>query len=207
MVKSYKSQSFMNGLKFSCINAIRANKIKLIISFIFIVVAISTGVFVAIRSHRNCSLYCLQEINLESFYTGFAASSSAFFSRCFSLCINFVLITGFAFVPSLFPLTLVLVVYRSYLFGLNFVLIFIFYGVGSIFTAVVIVLPCQLLTIFAMVAYYLVLQQIICNFKKYGCAEFNKNLFIICGLVFFLLINLAETLLLFFLNGRVILVI
>ena len=197
----------MSGLRFSCVNAIKANKLKLIITFAFVLIAICTGVFIAIRSNNNFSLYNLKEICLDDFYSGIVASSSAFGQRCISLVINVVILTGLSFSPFLFPLAQVLFVYRSYLFGLNFTLIFIFYGVGSIFTAVVIILPCQLLTLFVLIMFYIVLQRINCNCQRFGTCECNRGLFILLGFVIVILLNLAETLLLCVLSGRVILVI
>lgn len=207
MVKSYKTHSFIDGLKFSCGNALKANKVKLIITFALILVAICTGVFIAVRSSNNYSLCNLREISLENFYTGFAASASAFGARCFSLCVNVVILTCLSFSPFLFPLAQVLFIYRGYLFGLNFALIFIFYGIGSMFTAVIIILPCQLFTIFALVVFYIILDRLNCNCKKYGGTECNRILYVLIGLLILILINLVETLLLCVLNGKVILVI
>ena len=181
MVRSYKTHSFINGLKFSCGNALKANKVKLIITFALILVAICTGVFIAIRCNINYTLYCLREISLDGFYSGFTASASAFGARCLSLSVNIIILTCLSFSPFLFPLAQVLFVYRAYLFGLNFALIFIFYGIGSIFTAVIIILPCQLLTLFVLVIFYVCLDRLNCNCKKYGGTECNRFLYILIG--------------------------
>lgn len=205
MVKSYKTHSFFNGLKFSCANTLRENKIKILITFALVLIAISTGVFIAVKSHSH--LGRLQEISVDGFLSGFTASSSAFFQRCFSLTINVVILTGLSFAPYLYPLAAILFIYRGYLFGLNFALIFVFYGVGSIFTAVVIILPCQLLTLVGLVMFYVVLQRINCNCQKYGGTDCNRMLYFVIGLLLMLIINLVETLLLILLSGRVIMVI
>ncbi len=207
MSKSNFIHSFFNGCKRSLADAVRANKIKLIVTFMFVLVAISTGIFVAIKCHYNFSLGRLQEINLDNFYSGVAASSSAFFQRCISLVVNFALLTGLAFSPVLYPLACALFIYRGYLFGLNFTLIFIFYGFGSFFSAILIILPCQLITLFAMIMYFIVLQKINCNLARFGRCECNRLMFIIFGFVLFILLNLAETILLCALSGKVILVI
>ncbi len=207
MVKSYKAHSFVNGLRFSISNAIKENKAKIIISFVLILIAISVGVFVAIRSNNNCSLYYIREISLDSFYSGFAASSSAFVSRSISIIVNIAILTALSFSPYLFPLAEVLFVYRAYLFGLNFTLIFVFYGISSLFTAVIIILPCQLFIIFALVMYYIILSKINSNCQRFGGTEVNRLLYILLGLLIVILINLVETILLCVLSGRVILVI
>lgn len=207
MKKSYKAQSFINGLRFSCVGAIKANKGKIILTFVLIFIAICTGVFIAIKSHNNYSLGYLQEIDVCDFYTGFVASASAFFSRSISLVVNVVILTGLSFSIYLFPLSQILFIYRGYLFGLNFALMFIFYGVGGIFTAIVIVLPCQLITLFVLVMFYMIFCNINRNCQKYGNCDCNRFVFVLSALFLVILINLLETLLLLLLSGRVILVI
>ena len=123
MVKSYKTHSFVDGLRFSCVNAIKANKVKIFVTFVFVLIAIFTGVFIAVKANNAYELCNLREINLDGFYSGFAASSSAFFARSFSLVVNVLLLSVLTLSPFLFPLACVLFVYRGYLFGLNFALI------------------------------------------------------------------------------------
>ncbi len=207
MAKSYKMQTFKNGLKYSCISAVKANKIKLIATFVLVFIAIITGILVAIKAKNSYALGRLQDIDINNFYNGFVLSSSAFFLRCFSLFLNLAILTALAFAPKLFFLSEILFVYRAYLFGLNFSLIIIFYGFGAIFTAFVVVLPLQLLTLFAMIMYSIVLMKININARCYGTCECNKAVFITLAFVAFFLLNLAETLLLISLNGKVIMVI
>lgn len=207
MVKSLKANVFFGNLKFSCLNAIRTNKIKFLIVLFLVMVAIATGVFVAIKSNNNCTLYNLQEIDLENFYSGVTASSSAFLSRSLSLLVNVAILSILAFSPYLFPLACTLFVFRAYLLGLNFALIFVFYGIGSIFTAVIIILPCQLLMLFGLVLFYIVLQKMNSNCRCYGSCEVNRLAFVLLGFVLLILINFVETLLLCLLSGKVILVI
>lgn len=207
MIKSYKTHSFINGLRFSCVNTIKENKIKIFLSFAFVLIAISTGIFIAVKSNNSYSLGQLQEIDLSQFYLGIAASSSAFFSRCLSITINVVILSVLSFSVYLFPLAEILFVYRGYLFGLNFALIFIFYGIGSSITAIVVILPCQLLTLFVLIMFYFVLTKMNRNCKRFGGAECNRFFYIVVALILLLLINLVETFLLCILNGRVIMVI
>lgn len=207
MVKSYKTHSFVDGLRFSCVNAIKANKVKIFVTFVFVLIAIFTGIFIAVKANNAYELCNLREINLDGFYSGFAASSSAFFARSFSIVVNVLLLSVLTLSPFLFPLACVLFVYRGYLFGLNFALIFIFYGIGSMVTAVVVILPCQLLTLFVMIMFYIILQRMNTNCKKFGRSDGNRIMFILLALLILVLINLVETLLLCVLNGSVILVI
>lgn len=207
MIKSYKYQSFINGIKFSCLNAFRTNKIKIILTFFFVVIGVSTGVFVAIKSNNDCCLGQLQDICLDDFFSGFTASSSAFAVRCFSLLINAVILILLTLSPYLFFLAEVLFVYRAYLFGLNLTLIFVFYGVSGIVTGIIIVLPCQLLILLAMILFYIILQKSNIDRKKYGYCECNRILLMVVFVIFLFLVNLTETLLLCLLNGKVIMVI
>lgn len=203
----YKSHSFINGLRFSCVKAMKENRIKFIITLVLVLIAISAGVFVAIKNTANSSLSSLQEISLDDFASGFVGSSSAFFSRTLSLTINVLILFGVSFVPFLFPLAEVLIVYRSYLFGLNFALIFLLYGLGGSLTAIVVILPCQLLTLFILIMFYLVLSKINGNCKRYGGTDCNRFLFLLFGFLLLIAVNLVETILLYLLNGQVILVI
>ena len=207
MLRSYKSHSFINGLRFSCVKAVRENRVKFIISLILILIAISVGVFVAIKYNNSKSLSSLQEINLDDFKSGFVGPSSAFFSRTLSLTVNVVILFGISFVPVLFPLAEVLIVYRSYLFGLNFALIFILYGLGGSLTAIIVILPCQLTTLFILLMFYLVICKINSNCKLYGGTDCNRFLFLLLAFLLLIVVNLVETLLLYLLNGQVILVI
>lgn len=203
----YKSHSFINGLRFSCVKAMKENRVKFILTLILVLIATSAGVFVAIKNTANSSLSSLQEISLDDFASGFVGSSSAFFSRTLSLTINVLILFGVSFVPFLFPLAEVLIVYRSYLFGLNFALIFLLYGLGGSLTAIVVILPCQLLTLFILIMFYLVLSKINGNCKRYGGTDCNRFLFLLFGFLLLIAVNLVETILLYLLNGQVILVI
>lgn len=207
MIKSYKSHSFVNGLKFTCSRAMKENRAKFLFTVFGVIIAIFTGIFIAIKFNNACSLSKLQEIDLDNFYVGFTGSSSAFFSRTLSLTINVVILFGLSFVPFLLPLAEVLLIYRGYLFGLNFALIFLIYGLGGSLTAIIVILPCQLLTLYILILFFLIISKMNSNCKKFGGSECNRFGFLIVVLVILLIINLIETLLLFFLKGTVIMVI
>ena len=190
MGKFNRSANLVN-FKYSLLSALKEKKWKLFISIIISVIAIFTGVFIAIKYNNSERLASLQEISLDKFLSGFAGSSSAFFSRTISLCINSVLLFVFSFSPLLFPLAQVLFAYRGYLFGLNFALVFIMYGLGGSLTAIVVILPCQLLTIAALIVFYLLLTHFNSCAKKYGRASYNRILFLIIGFAVLVLINLV----------------
>ncbi len=207
MVKSFRAKGIANELKFSCGNAVRANKVKFFTIVALALAAIAIGVVVAVKSHNNFDLCRLREINLDDFYAGVAASSSAFLSRCLSLLVNVVLICLLSLSPYLFPLACALFVFRAYLFGLNFALIFVFYGIGSLFTAVVIILPCGLMTLLALILFYVILERLNYGCKRYGGAQVSRVAIVISAILILLALNLVETVLLCILSGRVIVVI
>ncbi len=207
MFKSYKSHSFVNGLRFSISKTLKENRAKFFVTAVLCLIAISVGIFVAIKYSNASNLSSLQEISLDDFQKGFVGSSSAFFSRTLSLFVNVLILFGVSFLPFLFPLAEILFVYRSYLFGLNFALIFLLYGFGGSLTAIIIILPCQLFTLFLLVMFYLVMSKINSNCKKFGGTECNRLIFFLLAFLALVLINLLETLLLYLLNGQVILVI
>ncbi len=207
MTKSYRTKNFFEGLRFSCSETLKTNKKKFVLTFVLVFVAIFTGVFVAIKSNNNNSLGQLQEIDLSGFYNGFVASSGAFVSRSLSLLINVLLLVVLSLSKFLFPLAEVLFVYRGYLFGLNFTLILIFYGIGGIITAVVVVLPLQLLSLFVLVVFFVVLSKCNRDCRRYGRGDCNRSVLAVGVLLVLLVLNLLETVFLIVLNGKVILVI
>ena len=207
MRKSYKTNAFFSGLKFSFERTIRENKWKIILTSLLVIVAIVFGVVVAVKADFADTFKALQEINIKGFQDGFVASTSAFFARALSLIFNVILLFGFSFSPFLMIFAEVLLCYRGYLFGLNFALIFVFYGLGSMITAIVVILPCQILTLLALILFYCVVSKVNSNCKKYGSSDCNRATLFVLALIVVLLLDLVETLLLFLLNGKVIMVI
>ena len=207
MARSYKAKNFFEELRFSSIETIKTNKKKFVLTFVLVFVAIFTGVFVAVKSNNHNALGQLQEIDLSGFYNGFVASSGAFVSRSLSLLVNVLLLIVLSLSKFLFPLAEVLFVYRGYLFGLNFTLVLIFYGIGGIITAVVVVLPLQLLSLLVLIAFFVVVSKCHYDCRRYGRGDCNRVVLAVVVLIFLLLLNLLETLLLIVLNGKVILVI
>ena len=207
MAKSYKAKSLISCVAFSCESAIRQNKWKIILTTLLSVAAIVFGIIVAAKADFAQVFKSLQEINIAGFQSGFVASSSAFFARCFSLLFNILLLFLLSLSPFLFPLAEILLAYRGYLFGLNFALIFIFYGLGSMISAIVIVFPCQIATLFVLILFYIILFQQNKNSKKFGSCDCSRGKLILTFAVIVLVLNLVETLLLFLLSGKVIMVI
>ena len=207
MIKSYKSRSLFSSLKFSFGDAVRKNKWKLILSILIAVAGIVFGIIIATKADLNDALKTLQDISIKNFQNGIVGSAGAFFARFFSLLFNVLLLVLFSLSGYMFPLAQILFAYRGYLFGANFALIFVFYGFGSTITAIAVILPVQLAIMFVLIIFYLILLQMNTDSKKYGRCEGNRVLFVVLAVVLLLLLDVVETLLLWLLNGKVILVI
>ena len=207
MIKSYKSRSLFENLKFSFGDAVKKNKWKLILSVLLAVAVIVFGVVIAVKTDLNDALKTLQDISIKNFQNGIVGSAGAFFARFFSLLFNVLLLVVFSFSGYMFPLAEILFAYRGYLFGVNFALIFVFYGFGSAISAIVVILPVQLVIMFVLIMFYLLLFQMNTDNKKYGYCGGNRVLFVVIVVLLLLLLDLVETLLLLLLNGKVILVI
>ena len=207
MIKSYKSRSLFSTLKFSFGDAVRKNRWKLIFSIFIAVAGIVFGVVIATKADLNDALKTLQDISIKNFQNGIVGSAGEFFARFFSLLFNVFLLVLFSFSSYMFPLAEILFAYRGYLFGVNFALIFVFYGFGSAITAIAVILPVQLIIMFVLIMFYLILLKMNSDNKRFGCSEGNRFVFVILVVILLLFLDLVETLLLLLLNGRVILVI
>ena len=206
MIKSYKARSFFSGLCFSFETGLKKNKWKIILTIVLMIAGIVGGIVVATKTNAYNSFKAIQEIDVNGFEKGVVASSSAFLSRTFSLLFNVLLLVICSFTIFTMPLAEILLIYRSYLFGLNFALVFVFYGFGSLLTAIVVILPCQLLTLVVLAVFYILLANENSLCKKYGSGDFNRVTFVLVSLLILFLINVLETILLVLLNGKVILV-
>ncbi len=207
MVKAMKFQTLFGEIKYFLSNSIRESRGKFLLSVIISLMGIGVGVFFAIKTNSNNGFGALQEIDVSDFSNGFVASSSAFFSRTISLTLNAILLVVFSLSPVMTTFSLILFAYRGYLFGLNFALIFHFYGLGSMITAIVVILPCQLLMLFSLIVFFVLISNANQNCKKFGRADVNRVAIVFLGILFLTLENLVETLLLFLLSGKIILVI
>lgn len=171
-------------------------------------VGILTGIFTAIKIAQCGEKELFEAFNLTYTLKDLENFSSNFFGRFFSCELVVVILLGFSFTPYLYFFGFCLLAYRSFLISINSVMIIITFSISGILKILLIILPCQLLMIFAMIGYFV-----------YSCSSFKINKYLKCKklspvLLPFLIVslvliicNILETLLLFIFKSNVILVI
>lgn len=206
MKKSYKSQSLFSEVKFFVLDAIKQNKLKIIISICCLFVALLTGIIIAIK-YYDASTICLSNYGLADFSGGIISSS--FFSRFFSMILIMLLLFACSFTVWTFPLGILILVYRTYLLGLNLTLMFILYGIPGMLVSLIIALPCQLAIVFVLLIYFVLMYSNQCACKQFGSYRGmqGKLKILLWVLLILFICNLFESLVLVIFNVNVILVI
>lgn len=181
------------------------------ITLIFILIALVgflTGIFAAIKYQNGYSLLDFNDFSLTSYLSGDLGTSNLFYSRLLSTSVVSVIVLVSSFSVYLFPVSLVVLLYRAYLLSLNCTIIILFNGLGGIVCALLIVLPCQLISLFLIIMFCSYAFKYACAKRRYGvCNEFKIwNKFLIF-LALLLLVNLIETFLLYIFSSKIILVI
>ena len=200
MIK-YGSKIAISELKFSFSAWVKKNLWKIVLSVLLVLVAVVCGIVIAIKKDLSGALKTLQNISLKRFEDGVVGSSTNFLARGVSILFNVLLLLLFSMSRHMFPLAEILFCYRGYLFGINYALIFVFYGIGGFLPAILVILPCQIITFCALLLFYLLLSG-----KDYCGIVSKKWVVIVVGIGILLLVNVVETALLYLLGGKVILV-
>lgn len=207
-MKSYSFVGKYTNLKYTVLSFIKVNKIRLFILLFLTVVGFLTGVFTAIKYLNGGQVFNFNDYGISEFANGNIATSSLFFKRlisysCFLLILLICSLTAF-----LFPIGCFVIVYRSYLLGLNIAIMVALYGLGGILTALLIILPIQLLIIAMSCLFFCMIRNRCLIKKKYGKAiGLNAFLIFLIFILILTLLNLIETLLLILFSAQVILVI
>lgn len=203
-MKSFSRRRFGN-FKYNFIDSFKANKKTTFFLIIFLLLGILTGIFTAIRYAKGASLIAFNDFSLSQYLAGDLGTFGLFFNRLFSNTIVTIIICICSSTIFLIPINLIVLTYRAYLVSLNCSLIIIINGFSGIISCLLIILPCQLIS--------LLIITIFCSYsfkravlkKKYGssCKIWDKFL-----LTFFLLLitNGIETLLLYLFSSKIILV-
>ena len=204
-MKNFSPSRKWGGIKYKLVDTISQNKKTTFFLIIFALIGFLTGIFTAIRYGNGESLVCFNDFSLSQYLSGELGTRDLFLSRLFSttICTLIIFITSFS--VFLLPVGFILITYRAYLISLNCSLIIIVNGLGGILTCLLIIIPCQILSLLALALF--------CSFsckravakKKYGtsCKIWDKLL--ICYIAL-LVINGLETLLLYLFSSRIILV-
>lgn len=200
-------QSARGGIK----NYIRKYKILLIVLSFVALVSVLTGVFTAIKNADNYSSVWFDNYNIMNFYNSKIGTWELFFNRfgSYLICLGIVFASSFNVLLS--PFSIMAIVIRSYLVGLNCCFMFLLFGLSGMLTTIIIILPIQLINVLLLIAFCSLMFVRARNKQKYGsyCIGGEKKPFVLflIFLVLFTLVNVVETLLLFIFSSKIILVI
>lgn len=200
-------QSARGGIK----DYIRKHKILLIVLSFVALVSVLTGVFTAIKNADNYSSVWFDNYNIMNFYNSKIGTWELFFNRFGSYLICLGIVFASSFNVFLSPFSVVVLVIRSYLVGLNCCFMFLLFGLSGMLTTIIIILPIQLINVLLLIAFCSLMFVRARNKQKYGsyCIGGEKKPFVLflIFLVLFTLVNVVETLLLFIFSSKIILVI
>lgn len=204
MKNIYASRKF-NGLKYKITDVFRENKKSTLFYILFCLIGLLTGIFTAIKYANGASLINFNDFSLSQYLAGELGSKDLFFSRLISSTVITVIICLNSFSIYLIPISFLLITYKAYLISLNCSLIIIVNGLGGIVTCLLIIFPCQIIGLLILALFCAISCKRAIVKRKYGtsCKILDKFL-----IVYFLLIilNIIETILLYFFSSRIILV-
>ena len=196
-----------SGLKYKIAEGFRNNKKTCFFIFIVALIGILTGVFTAINYCNGATLINFNDFSLCKYLSGELGSLELFFSRFFSYTVIILIVSLSSLSVFILPINFFLVAYRGYLLSLNVSIMVILYGVGGMMTGLLIILPCQLLSLFLISVYICVANNRAFMKKRYGRCDFKMWDKLLIIIILLTVINLIETLLLYIFSSKVILVI
>ena len=204
-MKTFSRRGRFGNLKYNILDSFKSNRKTTFFLIIFLLLGLLTGIFTAIRYAKGASLISFNDFSLSQYLSGDLGTSDLFFNRLFSNTLVISIICVCSNSVFLLPINLIILTYRSYLVALNCSLIIIVNGFSGVICCLLIILPCQLIslliiTIFASYSFKRAVLK-----KKYGssCKIWDKYL-----IAFFclLVVNGLETLLLYLFSSQIILV-
>ena len=203
MFKQKRTNSFFSNFVYSFKSRLGECKLRLIISGILVAIGIFIGIFVAIRLKHEQMLDQAVNYGFIDFSVVKIASLSSFFWRFISSIILIALLSLFSLTIFIYPIAELILIYRAYLIGLNIVIILISSGLNGLFTAILILLPCQIISLTSLLIFF-------CIFSKMTCQMCHKRekwkaLFFV--MIALLLVDVVESVLLAMFGANIILVI
>lgn len=198
-----KNRQFKNLVGF-VLDILKVSKIKVIIISSVILITFLTGIIVAIKTQANYD-------NLESLGVvcfGNNAFNTSFFSRLLSMLLIAIICFGCSFTDYLLPVATLFLAYRGYLLGVNICLIIAVNGIGGIIFSILIILPCQIIALFLLAIFYILMAKTNKDLRCFGgCRVPNQKMKIVLSIIISLvLICVLEALLLAVFSPKVILV-
>lgn len=200
-------QSASGGIK----EHIKRHKVLIVCLAFLVVVSVLTGVFTAIKNADNYSSVWFDNYNIMNFYNSEIGTWDLFFNRfgSYLVCLGIIFVCSFNIFLS--PFSVVVIVLRSYLVGLNCCFMFLLFGLGGMLTTIIIILPIQIINLLLLIWFCSLMFIRAKNKQKYGtyCIGSEKKPFVLLliFLLLFTLVNVIETLLLYIFSSKIILVI
>lgn len=195
-----KTQSKISKLKLDIATKFSENKIRIIILSLIVFACFITGIIL----YSSNPYYFPGDEYLLSF-NGAGNGFSAFFSRTFSLLVVSGLIFVFSLTKWTFPIGVSIIGFRGYLLGFNISALCSSFGMSGLLDAVLIILPIQLCMLLAFIFMFVFFTKARLYACGYGRNNRLKTFSIFFGIL--ILLNIAETCLLFIFSSNVILVI
>ena len=201
---TYKFASF----KYQTIDFLYRHKLKIYLCLFFLVLGILTGVFTALKMFNADSSELFDAFNITTSISEIEGLSANFFGRLISCEIVSILLLAFSQTVFTSVFGYCLITYRAFLVSINCVSLVIVYSFGGILKSLLIILPCQLIMLFALCMYFCYNNYLCTERKKYKNIKIKDFLspFLIVSAVL-VIVNLVETVLLFVFQSNVILVI
>lgn len=184
------------------------NKFKIIFCLVFCLVGLLTGILTAIKIFGVDEEEIFESFNLTYQLDDLEKFSANFFGRLLSYTLVIILLSIFALHPAMYVFGWCLLAYRTFLVAVNCMMILLWFSFNGVIKALLILLPCQLLMLAVMIAFFCYV-----SYQMKNCKYLKKNRIksiLYPFLISFLLltiINLIETTLLFIFRSNVILVI
>lgn len=183
------------------LSAFKKNKLKLLIILICTLIALFTGVIIAIKT---------KSFNVFSTFLGDVESlnKTNFWLRLLSMLVvfGFVILGAINDWMSLFAI--LFISYRAFLMGGNIALLVMFNGLSGIVISLVVVIPCQLISLALFILFYLLLCEGRIYRKCYGSDRFKNYwlMIILIGVGCFVLLCLLESFFIWLISPKVIFV-
>ncbi len=205
MTKKNKNHIFREAFDF-VIDTCKSCKIKTILVIVVCVIALITGIIVAIRTHDSYSVtnnYGVIDITQNDI------NSSTFFTRLLSMLLVFALLLGSSYNNYTFVIGIIFLGYRAYLLGLNVCLMIVLYGFSGVIVSFVVAFPCQLLTLFVLGLFFICMSRSFCDFRTFGGCRVprQKTKVIVSALVCLILLCLLESIMLTIFSAKIIFII
>ena len=203
MFKQKRTNFNFSNLFYSFKSRLGECKIRLIVTGILLVLGIFIGIFVAIRLKHEAMLEQAVNYGFIDFSVVKISSLSSFLWRFISGALIILLLTLFSLTIFIYPIAELILIYRAYLIGLNIVIILISSGLNGLFTAILILLPCQIVSLVALAIYFCIFSKMTANM----CNRREKWKVMALVLLAVLVVDLVESILLVMFGANIILVI